>query len=984
MYNKQHRPQIRPPPRLPPGAQQPALPSSSTRPTYSFPEASPYTFQVAPAEEYEPLGNPWDNLAGPPALPPKPGHIRPRSISQSTPYSNPTVPQIAFPEPQIQRSSSHLQSGRPQQRLSHHHSRSDLNRPRPEVQNSLHVHQNPSVASFASSYVTGADNYSYDGYEDYSPATEKGLPELSLESDEGLKSFQAGKLPEVDQAWHKLVPESAREALGKQEVQRQSVIFEVIKSELEYVADLEAVADVYIQPLREANPPILAEPALSLFIQEVFGNFQEILSHHKKMLDALLARQREQHPLLQSVADIILDTTLKFNFRSAYETYVKHYPLAESHHRSQLKQNRAYEKFIFSNADDPRIRKRDLVTFLSRPVTRLPRLNLLLETTLKMTETEHGHPDMETLPIILGILKDTIKSTQPGIEAAESKVKFWQLCESLVYQKGEIIDMDLYDESRSLVYTGGVMRRSKSETGLTEKWTDLSAALLDNYFILTTEEKRPNGHIKRLLVSRPMPLSFLRLGEFDGPAENRKEKNEDRSLLDSFRSQTIPVYPFTIYHAANRSTRRYTLYVTTHTVRKKWKNAFDDAIGVHKVRQEANMWFSPHMLTDGFFRTPRLQNPMLNVSKVTGKIQCATPFTVGGKRYLAVGCGPGVYVGAINSEQYHWALNHRNPIYLAALTTMGPKTFNRLVVHVDTSLYSYSLGIMAQLAQQQARPQNIESSIEKLADDANVAFCRYLHIGNRALLIYGAKRRLTTTMNLHALEAVDSSEQSITPKRSNAAVMRSFRTFGEYGSIPKDAYDAVPLQKSIGICTKEGIVTANPTNLASSSVNIVPDFGDSNNNPPMAALKANVGSQRSLGFVRVDPNELLVIYEELGCYINKHGIPTRKSGFVKWDAKATSYANRNGHVLLFSSDFIEIRNITTGRIVQVIEGTDIRLLYTGPIARKDDPVLVVMKGTKLDQDGQSEKIEELLETEEISVLSPTATAPAMWDEWDMS
>lgn len=51
----------------------------------------------------------------------------------------------------------------------------------------------------------------------------------------------------------------------------------------------------------------------------------------------------------------------------------------------------------------------------------------------------HDHPDLETLPIILGILKDCIKSTQPGIEAAESKVKFWELCESLVYQKGEII-----------------------------------------------------------------------------------------------------------------------------------------------------------------------------------------------------------------------------------------------------------------------------------------------------------------------------------------------------------------------------------------------------------------------------------------------------------------------------------------------------------------------------------------------------------------
>jgi len=123
----------------------------------------------------------------------------------------------------------------------------------------------------------------------------------------------------------------------------------------------------------------------------------------------------------------------------AYETYIKHYPLAESFHRKTLKRNRAYEVFIQSVSNDPRIRKRDLITFLSRPVTRLPRLNLLLEQILKLTDVEYEHPDLEILPIILGILKDCIKSTQPGIEAAESKVKFWALCESLVFQKGEII-----------------------------------------------------------------------------------------------------------------------------------------------------------------------------------------------------------------------------------------------------------------------------------------------------------------------------------------------------------------------------------------------------------------------------------------------------------------------------------------------------------------------------------------------------------------
>ena len=122
---------------------------------------------------------------------------------------------------------------------------------------------------------------------------------------------------------------------------------------------------------------------------------------------------------------------------SEYEDYIKHYPLAGARHRAELKRNPRYQFFISQCTQDPRVRKRDLITFLSRPVTRLPRLSLLLENAKEHTAPDH--PDQETLPIILEILRTFVKSTQPGIAAAEDKVKFWELCESLSYQKGEIL-----------------------------------------------------------------------------------------------------------------------------------------------------------------------------------------------------------------------------------------------------------------------------------------------------------------------------------------------------------------------------------------------------------------------------------------------------------------------------------------------------------------------------------------------------------------
>jgi hypothetical protein len=48
------------------------------------------------------------------------------------------------------------------------------------------------------------------------------------------------------------------------------------------------------------------------------------------------------------------------------------------------------------------------------------------------------------------------------------------------------------------------------------------------------------------------------------------------------------MYPFTIYHANPKVPRQYTLYTLTPTARINWHNALVDAIGVRKVRQDAN------------------------------------------------------------------------------------------------------------------------------------------------------------------------------------------------------------------------------------------------------------------------------------------------------------------------------------------------------------------------------------------------------------
>lgn len=118
----------------------------------------------------------------------------------------------------------------------------------------------------------------------------------------------------------------------------------------------------------------------------------------------------------------------------------------------------------------------------------------------------------------------------------------------------------------------------------------------------------------------------------------------------------------------------------------------------------------------------------------------------------------------------------------------------------------------------------------------------------------------------------------------------------------------------------------------------------------------------------------------MGCYITKHGEPSRSCGYVRWEAQATSYAHRGNNVLLFSSEFIEIRNVNTGRLLQVIEAPDIRLLHCGPKEGTSDTILAAMRGDKSGNEGISDKIVELVETAEIGTPADTE---GLWDEWDM-
>jgi len=69
---------------------------------------------------------------------------------------------------------------------------------------------------------------------------------------------------------------------------------------------------------------------------------------------------------------------------------------------------------------------------------------------------------------------------------------------------------------------------------------------------------------------------------------------------------------------------------------------------------------------------------------------------------------------------------------------------------------------------------------------------------------------------------------------------------------------------------------------------------------------------------------------EFGVYVDRHGDATnRQVGVIEWEGTAERVAFHPPYVVIFDSRFIEIRHIAQGKLVQIIQGTDIHCIWDG-------------------------------------------------------
>ncbi|KAJ3180937.1 RHO1 GDP-GTP exchange protein 2 [Geranomyces variabilis] len=393
------------------------------------------------------------------------------------------------------------------------------------------------------------------------------------------------------QLWSTSVPKEIVESVSDHERKRQEVIFETIQTEREFVADLEIIERVFVEPLRKSD--IISADRMETFIEDVFYNVHELYTINSRLLAKLLARQKEGN-IVDKIGDIFVSVVDEFE---AYVRYGGQQVLAKYALDQERASNPEFARFLQECERLPECRKLPIQSFLARPTTRVGRYPLLLRSA--MNASADHHPDRTLIPQAVHVIKEVLSSINREAGRAENQLKLDQLQMSLVFNPGEVLDLKL-DRPETLIVREGhlVLRKSGGEI-------DLHVFLFD-HILLLTKVKKAGLH---KVYKKPIPLEFLVVGEqhngnrrssglfgssghksspsgsfshthsFPNSGTSGKASREasvrsgqqSGSSLPSAIAAPITGFPFTITHLG-REGATYTLYAASQADRRTWRD----------------------------------------------------------------------------------------------------------------------------------------------------------------------------------------------------------------------------------------------------------------------------------------------------------------------------------------------------------------------------------------------------------------------------
>lgn len=292
--------------------------------------------------------------------------------------------------------------------------------------------------------------------------------------------------------------------LDKKVIERQSAIQELIATEETYVRGLKVFLSVYGESLARIRPPIF--PQQKKFWNNTFGCIQGLIDcNGAQLLSHLKARQSQQGPFVDSIADLILNW-----LKVAREPYMNRASTYSFSHRvmvSEKGKNELFSQWLDSVEHDPRVSRQQKFDFLiSSPFTRLCKYNLLLGRI--KASTLPSNPDYELLDRCMEECKNILNDYNARHGEAEDLSSILTLDEKIQFRSAEEkVDLKLSDARRKIVYESDVLR--KGEFGI--DFVNSHMILLDHYLIMAKVRKE---HMDKYLVSKKVRLYIVQMNPY--------------------------------------------------------------------------------------------------------------------------------------------------------------------------------------------------------------------------------------------------------------------------------------------------------------------------------------------------------------------------------------------------------------------------------------------------------------------------------------
>lgn len=458
--------------------------------------------------------------------------------------------------------------------------------------------------------------------------------------------------------------------------------------------------------------------------------------------------------------------------------------------------------------------------------------------------------------------------------------------------------------------------------------TEYQVILLDN-FLLIARIKVQHGIPHYIIQRRPIPIIWLSVSTTEPkqpaapvlpvlpggiaasigphmahhPIINHRPNAMYRrhSSFKSYANQHA--FPITFHHMGRRGSGSFTLFSPSAPARKPW---------LDKIQE----------LQSCMMRSTAVFNviPAIKESEIyiTDKANHMVTFNDG--RQYVLGTSTGVFVGHNEpSSVSHKVLAVERVSQIEVL-----EGAQKLLVLANRTLWEYALQVVNNSIGCDKRRKQIQSSVPFF----HVGYC----LGTTLVCI----PKGTFSSRIIVYEPQKLEEYSKKQKRAGRVpnpLDLPLKKFGEY-HVPSEIWDIELSNTKMFVTTPRGIIILSIRD----SKSIMPLNLLNYNDPLLSFITIRERDHlrtvpKRINFFRTPDAQHIVCYDEFAFYIDGQGNRARPEFLIEWKGMPESFIFSYPYLLAFEPNFIEIRDIFTGELVQVIRGKNIKCLTSHHLYR---------------------------------------------------